>query len=465
MSAPKLKREIFKTSRLVEFCSEKELVNQTGHAVDDWPLVALKELTDNGIDSCEEADIAPIIHVMVRDGAIAVIDNGPGIGPKVIKDIVDFSSRTSSREAYVSPTRGAQGNALKTIIAMPFVLDGGKIGETVLISKGISHHIQFAVDHVRQEPKITIDRKDSNVKNGTAVIVQWSSKLANAKSRFLQIADGFGWLNPHLTLEIDWEGEKTRIEATNPDWQKWRPSDPTSPWWYTKERLARLMGAYVAWDQDKGREPRTVREFISEFRGLAGTAKQRAVLDSVRASRVALPDYFANGINLPRIGKLLAEMQANSRPVKPRDLGLIGEAHLRACFIASGADEKTFRYSKQFVVTDDLPQVIEVAFGYCPDGNRRKIVTGVNWSPGINNPFRVLGRYGQSLHTYLSEQRAGDPDEPITLVIHMACPRIDHTDRGKSALVVSGAWSAEDAEQAAMHVVGDDEEEDDGDEE
>ena len=34
--------------------------------------------------------------------------------------------RVSSREAYVAPDRGAQGNALKTIVAMPFVLDGGQ---------------------------------------------------------------------------------------------------------------------------------------------------------------------------------------------------------------------------------------------------------------------------------------------------------------------------------------------------
>ena len=37
--------------------------------------------------------------------------------------LLDYTVRVSSREAYVSPTRGAQGNALKTIVAMPFVLD------------------------------------------------------------------------------------------------------------------------------------------------------------------------------------------------------------------------------------------------------------------------------------------------------------------------------------------------------
>jgi hypothetical protein len=44
--APVLERMTFKTSRLAEFCSQRELIAQTGHQVRDWPLVILKELTD-----------------------------------------------------------------------------------------------------------------------------------------------------------------------------------------------------------------------------------------------------------------------------------------------------------------------------------------------------------------------------------------------------------------------------------
>ena len=50
--SPTLQRVAFKTSRLAEFCSRRELVAQTGHQVCDWPLVILKELTDNAIDVC-----------------------------------------------------------------------------------------------------------------------------------------------------------------------------------------------------------------------------------------------------------------------------------------------------------------------------------------------------------------------------------------------------------------------------
>ena len=85
VQSPKLAREVFATSRLLEFCSTKELVNQTGHGAWDWPLVVLKELVDNAIDACEEAGVAP--NVTVTDGAIIVTDNGPGIEPAVVKKI------------------------------------------------------------------------------------------------------------------------------------------------------------------------------------------------------------------------------------------------------------------------------------------------------------------------------------------------------------------------------------------
>jgi hypothetical protein len=46
-TAPTLGRTTFRTSRLLDFCSRKELIAQTGHREVQWPLVALKELVDN----------------------------------------------------------------------------------------------------------------------------------------------------------------------------------------------------------------------------------------------------------------------------------------------------------------------------------------------------------------------------------------------------------------------------------
>ena len=63
----------------------------------------------------------------------------------------------------------------------------------------------------------------------------------------------------------------------------------------------------------------------------------------------------------------------------------------------------------------------------------RLLVTGVNWSPGIGNPFKRIGSYGDGLDAILAQQRSG-PDEPVIVFLHLAHPRVEYTDRGKSAI-------------------------------
>jgi len=196
-----LNRETFKTSRLLEFCSIKELVAQTGHEVAEWPLVVIKELADNGLDIAEEIGVAPELAITVSTdtGEIIVTDNGPGIPAETINSILDYRSRTSSRAAYCSPSRGQQGNALSTILAIPFVLDG-TAGETVIEARGIAHRIRFSADPIRQEPRITYDPGSSTVRTGTRVTVRWPAKachlIQTAAERFFTVRVGLRGAEP-----------------------------------------------------------------------------------------------------------------------------------------------------------------------------------------------------------------------------------------------------------------------------
>jgi DNA topoisomerase VI subunit B len=428
-----LKRATFCTSRLLDFASEKELVAQTGHQRSAWPLVLLKELVDNGIDACEELGIAPVITVKVDNFGITVEDNGPGLPVETIKGVLDFSIRVSSREAYVSPTRGAQGNALKTIVAMPFVIDGER-GHIEIEALGSRHLIDMTVDRIRQIPVISHEIEPMPVRTGSLVKVKWPdlprSIGDDGKARFLQIARDFGWLNPHLAISVDWLSTVETVSPTAPAWTKWLPSDPTSPHWYTAEHFERLIAGYIS----NGREI-TIRELVSEFRGLSGTAKQKAVLKETGFSREPITGLVnGNGLDRGQIDRLLAAMKQQSKPIKPSMLGVIGRDHFRKRFEASGAEMESFDYRKVTDTADGIPWVIETAFGWCPDAERRCLVTGVNWSPGIVNPFRELGSFGKSLDTILSQQRV-DRDEPVVFVLHASCPRVEYTDRGKSAVV------------------------------
>jgi DNA topoisomerase VI subunit B len=173
MSAtPRLQRTAFKTSRHLDFCNQKELTAQTGHPPQAWPLVVLKELVDNALDACEEARVAPVIRVTLDDEGITVEDNGPGIPAEVIYGVLNFSVRVSSREAYVAPDRGAQGNALKTLVAMPFVLDRER-GTVDVEAHGVRHRITMGVDRIRQEPVVERTEQAAETANGTKVRIHW----------------------------------------------------------------------------------------------------------------------------------------------------------------------------------------------------------------------------------------------------------------------------------------------------
>jgi hypothetical protein len=396
--------------------------------------------------ACEEAGIAPVISIAVKDDTIVITDNGPGIPAKTINAILDYSIRVSSREAYASPTRGAQGNALKTILPMAYVLNErhgeDASGKTVIEANGVAHHIAFSVDHIKQEPKIAHTTKHSSVTKGTRITVtlpaipsQYSDCVINlvdyCKGEFLRLAESYAWVNPHLSLRVSWDGErKIDIKASNPAWQKWLPSWPTSAHWYDQSRFRRYMAAHIAHRGDI-----TVREFVSEFRGLTASAKHKA--------------------NTKNIAKLLASLKDHTKPVRPADLGIIGKQHFYALMERAGGDPKTFTYNSILGETGGIPRVVEFAFGIhrkglsssSGPGPLRKIITSVNWSPGINNPFRQLGRNGESLDGILSDVRA-NTTQPVIAVLHLACPRVAYTDRGKSAIVVDGIREDDDGEES-----------------
>jgi len=455
---PKLSRVAFRVSRLMEFCSERELQNQTGHSTFDWPLVVAKELIDNALDACEEAEVAPRILVDVYPGRICIEDNAGGISAETIKSILDYTVRVSSREAYVSPTRGAQGNALKTILAMGYVLDrkvasdGNAAGITIIETRGVRHQIEFHVDHINNQPNILHTTTASLVKVGTRLTIKWPRKielLEYSEGAFKELVENYAWFNPHLALRGFWcESEFVNARPTDPKWEKWRPSNPTSAFWYDESRLQRYLAAHVARDRDLGQH-RTVRAFLSEFRGLSGTAIQRKILTKVGCSHQSLAQFFGvTEVNRKGIAKLLAAMQRYSKPVAPKHLGIIGVDHFRERFLAAGGNADTFKYQQRKGTTSEgIPYIVEFAFGLhqsaLTQGGSisRKFITGANWSVGINNPFRAFGSTGEGLESTLAKVRA-NASQPVICALHLASAHIQYADRGKSSIILT-----DDAEQ------------------
>jgi hypothetical protein len=451
--AQKIERVAFTTSRLMEFCTEKELVAQTGHEAHKWPLVIVKEIVDNSIDACEEAEVAPVVRVTITTGKrgkptrIVIEDNGPGIPSQTIGGIIDYNIRISSREAYISPTRGRQGNALKTILPMAYVLGGKCMGETWIEARGRRHRIQFSVNQIKQEPIVRNIRSSSRVKTGTRVTIFWPqhNEAVIDRDEIKNLLTQYIWVNSHLTLQFIADGRSVvHHRATNPDWTKYRACDATSAHWYSLQQIERYAGALIARDQEQrhGRQKFTVREFIAQFRGLSATDKQKRILRELGAAHMTLKRFFGSEtqVNHRRMEKLLALLHEHTRPVRPELLGVIGEEHLRRLIASLSGEPKSFKYfASPGHDAKGLPYMVEIAT--CPykkwvagkqESRRRVLITGVNFSATLENPFESF-RGLEGMDEILTDLRAGSY-APIIVCAHYACPHIEYLDRGKSRI-------------------------------
>ena len=444
--SPELKRQVFTTSRELEYFSESELTTQTGYSKGEWwPGVVVKELIDNSLDACEQADVGPVIAVDFDGDSIRVTDNGPGIPGEVIHKIFNFSTRTSDKQAYVSPTRGAQGNALKTILAIPYVLSAERTGIIHIESQGLRHIVSVSTDHIARRPRIDYQSEQIVKTEGTSILLHGDSASSNRLAKephFLQkLIFDYSLFNPHANLVLRQDGQEQCFPATNAGWTKWRPSDPTSVHWYNLERLENLIASYVAAEGD-GVRTRTVREFVSEFRGLSGTAKQKKVTAGLGLSRAYLHDLVDDRrLDREVLGQLLEKMRESSKAVKPEALGVLGRDHFRTRLTAPEDTDNTFRYhrAKGFDARG-LPFVVEVAFAMTKDVLLRGLHIGLNWSVPLSNPVQqikfALGDdaddYG--LSALLARSRINIHHDPVCLAVHLICPRFTFTDRGKGSV-------------------------------
>jgi hypothetical protein len=80
-----------------------------------------------------------------------------------------------------------------------------------------------------------------------------------------------------------------------------------------------------------------------------------------------------NDLDHNRIRALLDVMRAQTKPVKPKLLGVIGRSQFSARFQELGCLMDSFKYRAVLVEDKEgLPNVLETAFGWYGEGDRRK---------------------------------------------------------------------------------------------
>ena len=216
MSGPvTLQRETFELSREMEFFTERELTAQIGHNRYYWPVALLKELLDNALDACESADIAPVITADLQEDALIVTDNGPGLPLATLEGSLNYAVRVSDKTGYVSPSRGQQGNALKTLWAAPFVVTGE--GRITVETADYRREVRVTLDRIAQKPRLEcVDTDPPDVKSGTRITLHWKNIWLPAVRRpaqFLQHGLRSDRLQPALPSEGDQRRERPDLAS------------------------------------------------------------------------------------------------------------------------------------------------------------------------------------------------------------------------------------------------------------
>ena len=133
-------------------------------------------------------------------------------------------------------------------------------------------------------------------------------------------------------------------------------------------------------------------------------------------------------------------MQQHSKPVKPERLGLIGREHFARIFAVDGADPDQVKYSRELGHDGDLPFLVEAAFARIKDLSSTPLVSGINWSPAIGDPFRwSAGAWSHHSLRGLVRDRHILAGTPALIGVSLATPTVSFVDRGKSAAMLTRA--------------------------
>ena len=186
---------------------------------------------------------------------------------------------------------------------------------------------------------------------------------------------------------------------------------------------------------------RQLTELLAQFKGLSGTAKQKAILGELGLARASLEDLVgpAGGLDQELLGRLRTVMGSESKPPKAEALGLIGKDHFLADSRSVTSVGRASSIISKSIPTAHRPQPDVAAHR----GDRLRLRRGqarepnsfsrVNNSPALSDAgaFKELGVDG--LGGILGDQFAGN-DEPIVFLMHVTGARLAFTDRGKSAV-------------------------------
>jgi hypothetical protein len=445
-----VQRTVFATPRAAEFVELRALQQQTGQAAEAFGHVIVKELLDNALDAAESAGRAPVVEIRTRtDHGIAfvtVTDNGAGISPSTVAGVCDFTVLVSDKARYRGPARGAQGNALKTLLGIPAAL--GVTEPVVIDSTGIRHELTVTAD-AAGDVVVHHDQTASARSAGTSVTVPLPASLDIDPNRWAYSA---AIVNPHASITVierahsGADGEPLFYKPSAQRWSKWTPALPSSVYWYDQAAFTALVGSHVREIARTGDDV-PLGKFISEFDGLSGSAKQKAI-------RTAAPGVtHLSGLDGRDdvITGLHAAMLEHAKNFPPSRLGPVGRDHLQR-LLDDEYGVTRFWYRHTACTVDGVPWLSEIAVADTLKPGRTWFAC--NHGPAFGDPLGRTVLAAEEIRTTgaASFLSAADAETGSggnrAAVVHVIFAATQFVDKGKVALVVPAVVA--DAAAAAL---------------
>lgn len=458
-----------------EFLRLEGLQKLTGIMAYDWDLYILKELIDNALDADEAALRQPDVRVLMTYGQTysgARREYDPTLTVEVsnsalfpvdrVMQVFSPHARFSTNDYYKYPARGAQGNALKTILGIPYAL----------------HYHYFGNYNLGQRPPVTITSGDDRVAvwldvddelqrfqlkppeilkrgattSGTTVSAYIDYFVQDEPTRQIEeiseFLEALAIFNPHATFHFDITlvsvdknnplvtQEKTWVKTFDgsPAWDgRFDRRERTPIHWYTKSHFFDLAKALVRAEKRNQELPIELGRFAMQFGfdlfpnigRLQGKMPLAAIIQQID--------------ELDRLYNLLVR-ESQPRAIR---LGEIGEPHISRGRAIPQSDNGTplFFYAchHEEKPKTETPFVLEVSL--CANGtDKRQVLTGINhtrtylplfynkplYPPEATEPVRGL----EKLLEFYSSLPTG-----VTLTVHLIAPNVGYESYGKYAIV------------------------------
>jgi DNA topoisomerase VI subunit B len=404
-------------------------------------LTTVKESVDNGVDSCEEAQVLPEVLVEItKEGddrlRVAVTDNGPGILRKEIPNVFArllYGSRFhSNRQA-----RGQQGIGISAAVLYANLTTARPAHITSKVEEEEAAHVlDLSIDTQKNLPRVVSeDLVLWDRPHGTKVELVIKARYVRGRQSPYEYLRGTAIVNPHARIVlVEPDGTRVTFERAAQEMPPLAKETPPHPYGLELGELGYLLKA-------------TRRPNLSEFlsKDLAGVSS-RAAREIFEKSglRPSRPPSSIQGDEQERLLRALHEVSLVAPTAEC--LSPIGALLIKRGLRNVLGDLRPEFYappvSRPPKVRGGFPFMVEVGLVYgggLPPDQPIQILRFANRVPllfqqgacAITNAISNLDwrRYGL-------EQKGGSgiPSGPAVILVHVASTKIPFTSEAKEAI-------------------------------